>query len=207
MLKAIARRRPTLLVIEDLHWADAPTLLLLRQLARLGSAGVLFLATFRDTEVEVSEVLSEALADLRRYDTIRLELGGLSGEAVADFVRSAAGVDVAPDLQGLAQTIRDLTDGNAFLVCELWRALIETDGWRSSTGRCGSPARWRSWEPGERARGRQPTALSTGPGHQRPARAGGHSRGGVPARRGSPCRGPRRSPSSSSRSTKRSAAG
>ena len=84
-------RAPALLVLEDVHWADAPTLLLLRHLARAGSARILLLATFRDTEAEMPDALSEPLADLRRYDTIRLGLAGLSGEEVAEFVRSAGG--------------------------------------------------------------------------------------------------------------------
>ena len=126
LLAGITRRRPTLLVVEDVHWADAPTLLLLRHLARAGSARILLLATFRDTEADVPEALSETLADLRRYDTVRLGLGGLSGDEVAEFVRSAAGGSGAPELLELATAIRDLTDGNAFLVCELWRALVET---------------------------------------------------------------------------------
>src|SRR3954470_237385 len=125
LLEGITRHRPTLLVVEDVHWADAPTLLLLRHLARAGSARLLLLATFRDTEADVPEALSESLADLRRYDTVRLALGGLSGDEVAEFVRSAAGAYLAPELQELAKAIRDLTDGNAFLVCELWRALVE----------------------------------------------------------------------------------
>lgn len=127
LLDAITRRRPTLFVIEDLHWADTASLLLLRHLARTGEGRVLFLATFRDTEVAVPEALSETIADLRRYDTVRIGLEGLSGEEVADFVQGAIGAASAPEVHGLAETIRDLTDGNAFLVCELWRALVETD--------------------------------------------------------------------------------
>jgi predicted ATPase len=77
-------RRPVLLVLEDGHWADAPTLLLLRHLARTaGNARVMLLATFRDTEADVPEALSETLADLRRSDdVVRLRLAGLSGEEV-----------------------------------------------------------------------------------------------------------------------------
>ena len=132
LLAGIGRRKPTLLVLEDVHWADAPTLLLLRHLARAGSARILLLATFRDTAAEVPDALSETLADLRRYDTIRLGLEGLSGDDVAEFVRSAGGEDLDPRLRELAHAIRELTDGNAFLVCELWRALEET-------GELGSP--------------------------------------------------------------------
>ena len=125
LLTGITRDRPALLVLEDGHWADAPTLMLLRHLTRAaGHARVLVLATFRDTEADVTEALSETLADLRRSDdVVRLHLGGLSGNEVAEFVRSAAGSEPAPSCRELAQAIHDLTEGNPFLVCELWRDL------------------------------------------------------------------------------------
>jgi DNA-binding CsgD family transcriptional regulator/tetratricopeptide (TPR) repeat protein len=132
LLAGIGRREPALLVLEDVHWADTPTLLLLRHLARTGRARILLLATFRDTAADVPEALSETLADLRRYDTVRIGLEGLSGAEVAEFVRSAGGEDLDPAGRELARAIRELTDGNAFLVCELWRALKET-------GELGSP--------------------------------------------------------------------
>ncbi len=129
LLANVSRGRPVLLVIEDGHWADAPTLLLLRHLARsAGSGRLLLLATFRDTEAEMPEQLSETLADLRRSDdVVRMRLSGLSGAEVSDLVNRAAGGDPEPDLRELAATIHDLTAGNAFLVCELWRALVETE--------------------------------------------------------------------------------
>src|SRR6058998_3517546 len=65
LLARVTQRRPALLVLEDAHWADAPTLLLLRHLARVGNARALLIATFRDTEAGMSETLSETLADLR----------------------------------------------------------------------------------------------------------------------------------------------
>jgi DNA-binding CsgD family transcriptional regulator len=128
LLVGVTRGRPGLLVLEDAHWADAPTLLLLRHLVRAaGDARVLLLATFRDTETDMPEALSETLADLRRSDdAVRLRVGALSREEVDEFVGRAAGVDVGPELHELARAIRDLTEGNAFLVCELWRALVET---------------------------------------------------------------------------------
>src|SRR3954467_8574199 len=116
--------RPVLLILEDGHWADAPTLLLLRHLARAaGDARLLVLATFRDTDADVAAPLAEALADLRRSDAaVRLRVGGLSGDEVAEFVQRAAGAG-SPRL---AQAFSELTDGNPFLVCELWRAVVET---------------------------------------------------------------------------------
>ncbi len=129
LLTAVGRGRPVVLVLEDGHWADAPTLLLLRHLARsAGEARVFVLATFRDTEADVSDLLSETLADLRRSeDIVRLKLAGLTGPDVDEFVRRAAGGDFGPELHELAVAIYGLTEGNAFLVCELWRELIETN--------------------------------------------------------------------------------
>src|SRR5581483_9724648 len=88
LLAEVSRNRPVLLVIEDGHWADASTLLLLRHLARAPWSGrVLLFATFRDTEGDVPEGLSTTLADLRRADdVVRMTVGGLSGEEVGEFV-------------------------------------------------------------------------------------------------------------------------
>ena len=116
---------PVLLVLEDAHWADAPTLGLLRHLTRAGGrARLLLVATFRDTETDMPDALSELLADLRRSEEVlRLRLGGLSGDDVAEFVRRVAGGDEP----ALASAIADLTNGNPFLVCELWRSLVDGD--------------------------------------------------------------------------------
>jgi DNA-binding CsgD family transcriptional regulator/tetratricopeptide (TPR) repeat protein len=128
LLAGIGRERPLLLVLEDGHWADRPTLLLLRHLARSAwDARLLILASFRDTEAEMPQGLAETLADLRRSDdAVRLRLGGLSAAEVAEFVERTAGRELDPELRELAATIHGLTEGNAFLVCELWRAVVET---------------------------------------------------------------------------------
>jgi DNA-binding CsgD family transcriptional regulator len=128
LLENVSRGRPVLVVLEDGHWADAPTLLMLRHLARsAGSGRLLLLATFRDTEADVPAGLAETLADLRRAEgVVRMRLSGLSGAEVSDLVSRSAGSDPGAGLGELADTIHDLTGGNAFLVCELWRALVET---------------------------------------------------------------------------------
>jgi DNA-binding CsgD family transcriptional regulator/tetratricopeptide (TPR) repeat protein len=129
LLAGTGRRQPLLLVLEDCHWADTPTLVLLRHLARSSSeARVLVLATFRDTEADIPGALADVLADLRRSDeVVRLHLGGLSEDDVGEFVRRAGAGEIEPAEPGLSRALRDLTEGNAFLLCELWRALVETD--------------------------------------------------------------------------------
>jgi DNA-binding CsgD family transcriptional regulator len=128
LLSNVSERLPLLLALEDGHWADEPTLLLLRHLVRASAdARMLVLATFRDTEAEVPMLLADTLADLRRSDdVVRLKLGGLGEESIADFVRRSAGGELVPADAALVTSIRDLTEGNAFLLCELWRTLIET---------------------------------------------------------------------------------
>jgi DNA-binding CsgD family transcriptional regulator/type II secretory pathway predicted ATPase ExeA len=128
LLEAGGHRSPVLLIVEDVHWADLPSLLLLRHLARaVGSSRVIVLGTFRDTEADVPPELAEALADLRRSDDVlRLRLAPLSDDDLREFVRSAAAPDTSLAVDELSAAIGELTGGNAFLVCELWRALVET---------------------------------------------------------------------------------
>ncbi len=136
LLENVSRGRPVLVVVEDGHWADTPTLLMLRHLARSpGSGRLLLLATFRDTEADVPAGLAETLADLRRAEgVVRMRLSGLSGAEVGDLISRSAGGCPGPELDELANTIHDLTGGNAFLVCELWRALVETGTVEVSAG-------------------------------------------------------------------------
>jgi class 3 adenylate cyclase/DNA-binding SARP family transcriptional activator/DNA-binding CsgD family transcriptional regulator len=126
-LTSAADRRPLLLALEDIHWADAPTLMLLRHLARAPTdARILAIATFRDTEAEVIPVLVETLAEMRRSEGVaRIDLKGLSESEIETFVSAAVG-ETGLDLRGLAHTLHELTDGNPFLLSELWRMLVET---------------------------------------------------------------------------------
>jgi predicted ATPase/DNA-binding CsgD family transcriptional regulator len=129
LLAAVGRRAPLVVVVEDGHWADTPTLLLLRHLARSAAeARALVVTTFRDTEADVPRTLADALVDLRRSEgVVRMRMQGLSAAEIAEFVGRAVGGDIGPDLSAVGATMRNLTGGNAFLVTELWRALLETE--------------------------------------------------------------------------------
>lgn len=125
LLTAVGTRAPVLLLLEDVHWADASTLLLVRHLLRAGAAArLLIVATFRDLEADMSASLSETLADVARSDgVVRVRLGGLGDDDVSEFVRLATGVDAATEV---SEAIVSLTDGNAFLLTELWRELVDS---------------------------------------------------------------------------------
>ncbi|HKP20088.1 MAG TPA: AAA family ATPase [Thermoleophilaceae bacterium] len=128
LLVSVTARQPILMAIEDIHWADRSTLLLLRRLAgSAANARMLVLATLRDTDGEIPGELSETLIDLRRTEGVeRLTLGGLSEEEVAEFVRRAGDDGPETAVGERAHEISELTDGNAFLMTELWRTLTET---------------------------------------------------------------------------------
>src|SRR5919112_2448766 len=128
LLVNASRRRPLLVILEDVHWADNPTLHLLRHLSRAAAdARMLLVATFRDLEADVPAELSSALVDLRRTEgVVPIRLAGLTSGDIAELVGQAAGGDLGDELPRLAGSIHELTEGNAFLVIELWRALVET---------------------------------------------------------------------------------
>jgi DNA-binding CsgD family transcriptional regulator len=120
-LPAAAVRRPLLLILDDLHWADAPSLALLRFVSReLERARLLVVGSYRHTEVDQGHPLLGAVADLTRGQHRRLLLGGLDPPDVASFVAQTAGV---PPSAALAAALHRQTDGNPFFVTEVVRLL------------------------------------------------------------------------------------
>ena len=125
MLARVSRVQPLVLVADDLHWADAETLHLVRRLARTApERRTLIVAAFRDPGEEIRPSLADALADLTRLDAVtRLALGNLTADDVGAFIRASADAEVTPEL---ASELDELTDGTPLLLCELWRDLTES---------------------------------------------------------------------------------
>ena len=125
LLGAASARSPLLLILDDLHWADKPTLLLLRHLLRHPQLeSLLVLGTFRHVEVGRDHPLLDLLTDLRRerrYD--RLTLGGLDDVATRMLVADRLGSDVTPRF---LRRLHEQTEGNAFFIEETIRALVES---------------------------------------------------------------------------------
>ncbi|MBJ8338171.1 AAA family ATPase [Antrihabitans sp. YC3-6] len=108
---------PTVLVVEDLHWADDATLDLLGHLSRRieGSFGLLVL-TFRDDELPIAHPLRRLLGIVASSSPTRIRLEPLSEAAVAELV-GADGRDVA--------ALHSTTGGNPFYVVEALAAAPE----------------------------------------------------------------------------------
>jgi tetratricopeptide (TPR) repeat protein len=124
LLSRISATGPALLVLDDLHWADQGTLLLLRHLARsTDPLSLLILATYRDTEVSRTHPLAMTLAELRRETTFdRVELAGLGEEDVGALLTSLIGRPPPPEL---TRTLVAETQGNPFFLEEVVRHLDE----------------------------------------------------------------------------------
>ena len=129
LLHSIGEDRPVVCVLEDLHWAGAPTLQLLDHVTqRSARSRLLLLCTHRTTAPDRSGDLTYAIADLYRLDGVRrLDLPGLSTDEVAQYLVAEGGLAVRRARE-YATVLRDQTGGNPFFLRELWRDLAGQGG-------------------------------------------------------------------------------
>ena len=125
LLAQAAMVRPMMLMFDDLHWADKPTLLLLRHVVRASSAAPLcIVGTYRENELTRTHPLAEMLSDLRREPAVtRLSLRGLEEAQVKGLIDALVGQDAPPRL---TQLMAGSTEGNPFFIGEMLRHLTET---------------------------------------------------------------------------------
>jgi class 3 adenylate cyclase len=128
LLNEAAKTAPLLMVLDDLHWADRPTLALLKHVLRDSErAPVLVLGTYRDTDLDRKHPLAETLADLRRERLYaRVQLKGLSEPEVLSFLEGIARQDLGDAGAQLASALYGETDGNPFFIEEILLHLVET---------------------------------------------------------------------------------
>jgi class 3 adenylate cyclase/tetratricopeptide (TPR) repeat protein len=128
LLEDASRREPLLLILDDLHWADQPTLSLLRHVVTAGSSvRALVMGTYRDSDLSREHPLTALLADLHRdMGGERMKLSGLLSEDVLALMEAVAGQDLGDDGRGLAAEIARETAGNPFFAGEILRHLTES---------------------------------------------------------------------------------
>jgi class 3 adenylate cyclase/tetratricopeptide (TPR) repeat protein len=121
----VCQVQPRLYVVEDLHWADESTLLLLEHLVeRLPEIPCLVVGTYRDNSAEVSPQLAETLARLVRLRHVRSL--GLTRHSVAEvetLLRALSGQAPPPEI---GAAIFAETEGNAYFVEEVYRHFAES---------------------------------------------------------------------------------
>ncbi len=131
LLEMASTEAPVVLVLDDLHWAAKPTLLLLRHLLRFGDrARVQIVGTYRSTDLDRSHPLAAMLADLHRDGTAnRISLSGLDEDDVSAYVAKAGYDD-----EELGHALASVTGGNPFFLIEALRHVDESGGvWDPST--------------------------------------------------------------------------
>jgi DNA-binding SARP family transcriptional activator len=116
-------REPLLVVLDDLHAADADSLSLLAFLApRLRDGRLVIAATLRDDEPPLDDPLAQTLGALRRSDsTLLLALEGLPTPALAELVGRHVGRPPPPKL---VAELHAATGGNPLLVAEVVRIAL-----------------------------------------------------------------------------------
>jgi DNA-binding SARP family transcriptional activator len=128
LFAAVTEDAPALLILDDLQWADATSLRVLRHLAhQLDDRRMLVAASCRDDALTPRHPVASLLLDAKRTGILaRLPLGGLSEQAVGTLLR-----DVAPDLEDataarLTRSLHGLTEGNPFFAREVLAHLRHT---------------------------------------------------------------------------------
>ncbi len=122
-LKNASKGAPLMVVLDDLHWADKPSLLLLQFLAReLRGSRLMVLSTYRDVELRRQHPLAQTLGELNRENlSQRILLRGLTEHDVRRFIEVTAGTS-PPD--SLVAAVYRETEGNPFFVNEIVRLLV-----------------------------------------------------------------------------------
>ncbi len=123
LLDEMSVHAPVMLVLDDLQWADRPTLLLLRHLARAPHPErLLILGAYRATEATI-EGFGDALAELRRERLVtQLDIGGLAEHETAELVHVSTGMMPS---RSFSRALYAETEGNPFFVEEIVRHLAE----------------------------------------------------------------------------------
>jgi tetratricopeptide (TPR) repeat protein len=125
LVRALARRAPVLLVIENIQWADEGSMLMLRYLVRSArDTALCTIVTCCETELQQVRWSAELLADLRREaSATRVELAGLAADAIRCFVEEWMGQSAPVNL---IRFVTESTQGNPLFMTEMLRHLRET---------------------------------------------------------------------------------
>ena len=132
-LRNASREQPLVLVLDDLHAADEPSLLLLRFIGReLDGSRLVVVGAYRNVDPALRDPLVTTLSELGREPvTHRIDVGGLSEEAIASYIALETGTEPAASA---VTEIQAETEGNPLFVVEVVR-LLAAEGRLDDTDR------------------------------------------------------------------------
>ena len=123
-LRNAGAKQPLMLILEDLHWADQPTLSLLAFMAReISSARLLIVGTYRDDGLSHANPLSQTLGMLAAEEAYqKVQLKGFILEEVGRLIEVITGIVPPPEL---VAKVHGRTDGNPLFVKEVVELLTQ----------------------------------------------------------------------------------
>ncbi|MEY2570821.1 MAG: hypothetical protein QOE63_1171, partial [Acidimicrobiaceae bacterium] len=125
VLRDRTRLAPTVIVFDDLHWADSESVILFERLAEPGSGPILLVGTYRPDALNRRHPAAEMLPRLeRRHAVTHLHLDRLSTTDVSAFLAAVFG---RPPSFRVVETLHARTGGNPFFLEELLAAAGEAD--------------------------------------------------------------------------------
>ncbi len=128
LLARAASETPTVIVLDDVQWADSGSLQLLRHVVLSPRPmALVVVCTYRDSDLDRTHPLRAVIADLHReHKVVRAPLSGLSDIDVVSLMERAAGHELDDQGVHMAHALRRETEGNPFFVTEMLRHLGET---------------------------------------------------------------------------------
>jgi DNA-binding SARP family transcriptional activator/tetratricopeptide (TPR) repeat protein len=137
MLRASGAMAPVVLILDDLQWADVPSLHLLRHVMSSDQpARLLIIGTYREFGVGAIHPLAKLLGDAHRIPNVtRIELRGINRRELQQMMEHAAGRELRQGGIALRDALLAETDGNPFYVGELLHHMIDTGSIRQQNGR------------------------------------------------------------------------
>jgi tRNA A-37 threonylcarbamoyl transferase component Bud32 len=132
-VRRATQRSPAVVLLDDLHWADEPTLQLLAHLApHMASMRLLVVGTYRDVELDVTRPFAQTLESLfRQRLAARVTLRRMTESGVQEML---AGLSGSSPPSGLSQAVFKETEGNPFFVEEVYQHLAEEGRLFDATG-------------------------------------------------------------------------
>jgi len=133
LLRNVANQTPLVIVLDDLHAADGPSLLLLQFLAReLRDSRILVVGTYREAEVRRAPEVGQILGDLAR-EAEHIPLQGLGEPEVGRFIEKMVGIEPS---DAVVRAVHLATGGNPLFVREVVRLLL-SEGRRDAFAHAG----------------------------------------------------------------------
>ena len=122
-LKTAAERRPVAIILDDLHWADDASLLLLKFVTKeFGNTRLAIFGTYMDVDLLPQHPLSQMLGALGQQPLIHMRLKGLTRDEVGRFIEAASG---SPPPATLVDSVQAQVEGNPLFLTEVVRLLVQ----------------------------------------------------------------------------------